>query len=92
MSLNPNPTRCGNCHTDNPPGADVCQNCGQPLTLAADAELLHGTPELIDDPRQYETDLIDEPAGNVIVGGMGGAPFLLPTEDTNPEPKPLGPR
>jgi hypothetical protein len=80
MSTNPNPTRCGHCGTDNPPGNDFCITCGQPLTLAADAELLHETPESVDDPRQYEQDYVDEPAGDVIVGGVGGAPFLLPTE------------
>jgi predicted amidophosphoribosyltransferase len=36
MSENPNPTVCGNCNTENPPGAEYCQECGEPLTLSAE--------------------------------------------------------
>lgn len=36
MSVNPNPTVCGNCKTENPPGAEYCESCGEPLTLSAD--------------------------------------------------------
>ena len=31
-----NPVTCGNCHTENAPGADFCSNCNQPLTQSAE--------------------------------------------------------
>ena len=40
MSGNPNPTVCGNCHTENEPGADVCVNCGEPLTRSAEEAIV----------------------------------------------------
>ena len=36
MSENPNPTVCGNCHTENPPNAEYCGGCGAALTLVAE--------------------------------------------------------
>ena len=30
-----NPITCGNCGTENPPDAQECQNCGEPLTRSA---------------------------------------------------------
>jgi hypothetical protein len=36
MSENPNPTVCGNCQTENPPGVEYCEGCGEPLTLTAE--------------------------------------------------------
>lgn len=30
-----NPTTCGNCHAENPPEAEFCAKCGQPLTASA---------------------------------------------------------
>ena len=36
MSENPNPTVCGNCHTENPPNAEYCSGCGAALTLVAE--------------------------------------------------------
>lgn len=77
MSENPNPTRCGNCGTENPPGQEFCLNCHAPLTLAADPGVLEGTPE-------------EEMPGGVVVAGMGGAPIpvsgdvLDPDEDAPP--------
>lgn len=53
MSENPNPTRCGRCGTVNPPNAEVCGGCGAPLTMAAAAGALDGTPEAEDEPREY---------------------------------------
>jgi len=40
MSGNPNPTVCGNCQTENEPGADFCSNCGQPLTRSAEEAMI----------------------------------------------------
>ncbi len=36
MAENPNPTVCGSCKTENPPGAEYCESCGEPLTLSAE--------------------------------------------------------
>jgi hypothetical protein len=64
MSENPNPTVCGNCKTENPPGAEYCEACGEPLTLSAelgDSEP-GGVPELgvpLDFPEA--TDPSEEP-------------------------------
>lgn len=35
-----NPVTCGNCGTENPPDADACANCGQPLTRSAQEGML----------------------------------------------------
>lgn len=35
-----NPVVCGNCQTENPAGADVCENCGAPLTRSAESGLV----------------------------------------------------
>ena len=35
--LKPNP--CNNCHTVNPPTANFCLKCGQPVTIAAKEKL-----------------------------------------------------
>jgi hypothetical protein len=34
--LTENPVTCGHCQTENPPGADFCNNCNQPLTQSAE--------------------------------------------------------
>ena len=34
--MSDNPVTCGNCKTENDPGADTCANCGQPLTRSAE--------------------------------------------------------
>ena len=85
MSENPNPTRCGNCGTDNPPGQEFCLNCHAPLTLTADAAVLDETPEALDNPATYDTDAAATP-GTVLLGGMGGGPAYIPTEPLDPEP------
>lgn len=84
MSENPNPTRCGNCGTENPPGQEFCIRCHAPLTLAADAAVLGGTPEVEDEARRYEQPAEEEP-GVVVMGGMGGMPIPVPTEAIDPE-------
>lgn len=85
MSENPNPTRCGNCGTENPPGQDFCNRCHAPLTLAADATALEGTPEAEDEARRYETVRGDGTPGVVVMGGMGGPPIPVPAETIDPE-------
>jgi ribosomal protein L40E len=35
----PNPTTCGNCGTENPTDAEVCQGCGLPLIRSGGEEL-----------------------------------------------------
>jgi hypothetical protein len=85
MSENPNPTRCGNCGTDNPPGQEFCLSCHAPLTLAADAAALDETLEAEDEPRTYEPEgAVDRP-GAVLMGGMGGPPIPVPAETIDPE-------
>ena len=54
MSENPNPTRCGRCGTDNPPGQEFCVSCHAPLTLTAGADALGETPEAQDELRRVE--------------------------------------
>lgn len=34
--MSDNPVTCGNCQTENEPGADFCSNCGLPLTRSAE--------------------------------------------------------
>jgi zinc-ribbon domain len=86
MSENPNPTRCGNCGTENPPGQEFCIHCHAPLTIAADAEALEESPETEDEPRQYEPGGAADSPGVVLMGGFGGAPIPVPTETIMPEP------
>lgn len=86
MSENPNPTRCGNCGTENPPGQEFCISCHAPLTLAADADALDETLEAEDEPRSYEPEGAVERPGVVLMGGMGGPPIPVPTETIAPEP------
>jgi hypothetical protein len=78
VSENPNPTRCGACGTVNPPGAEVCATCGAPLTITADPDALAGTPEALDNPAQYDADVAESTPGTILVGGMGGAPHVMP--------------
>jgi hypothetical protein len=85
MSENPNPTVCGNCGTENPPGQDFCLKCHAPLTLSADPTVLEGTPEAPDELRRLEGG-DDEPPGSVVVGGLGAAPIVMPTESLDPDP------
>ena len=86
MSENPNPTRCGNCGTENPPGQEFCVRCHAPLTLAADAVALAGTPEAEDEPRSYEPEGEVGSPGVVLMGGMGGPPIPVPLETVEPDP------
>lgn len=37
--MSTNETRCSNCGTVNPPGADTCAGCGRPLTASAESAL-----------------------------------------------------
>lgn len=37
--MSANPTVCGNCGTENPPGTDECVKCGMPLTRSGGQEL-----------------------------------------------------
>lgn len=80
MSENPNPTRCGNCGTMNPPGQEFCINCHAPLTRAAEGDALAGTPEAVDEPRRLEVPAED---GTTMADPTGGGP--LPTEGIPPE-------
>jgi hypothetical protein len=88
MSENPNPTRCGNCGTDNPPGQEFCITCGQPLTLTADAALLGESPERVDEPGSHEGERDDAVLGIPMIGGLGGAPLLMRTEENDQEQAP----
>jgi hypothetical protein len=90
MSENPNPTRCGNCGTMNPPGQEFCISCHLPLTLSADPTVLEGTPEAEDEPRQYDSGGAIDTPDVVVMGGMGGAPIAVPTESLalDPDPRP----
>jgi len=86
MSENPNPTRCGNCGAENPPGQEFCIKCGVPLTISGDPTVLEGTPEAEDEMRRYEEGAEVERPGVVLMGGFGGAPIPVPTEMIDPEP------
>jgi uncharacterized OB-fold protein len=90
MSENPNPTRCGNCGTMNPPGQEYCASCHAPLTLAAGAVALEGTPEAKDEARRYEAAPEPETPEVVVMGGLGGAPIPVPAEriDLDPDAPP----
>lgn len=85
MSENPNPTRCGNCGTDNPPGQELCVRCHAPLTVVGDAALLDRAPEALDDPAQYDTGAAGEGPDAVVMGGMGGAPIPVPAKSLEPD-------
>jgi predicted amidophosphoribosyltransferase len=50
MSENPNPTVCGNCHTENPPNAEYCNGCGAALTLVAEQAQLEPDASVRQDP------------------------------------------
>ncbi|HKG27216.1 MAG TPA: zinc-ribbon domain-containing protein [Thermomicrobiales bacterium] len=89
MSENPNPTRCGNCGTVNPPGQEFCISCHAPLTIAADAAALEETPEGEDEIRREESGREDVLPEVVIMGGMGGAPIPVPSESVAPDAAPL---
>jgi uncharacterized OB-fold protein len=86
MSENPNPARCGNCGAENPPGREVCIECGAPLTISADPTALEGTPEAPDELRRYEEGAEEERPGVVLMGGFGGAPIPVPTQVIDPKP------
>lgn len=91
MSENPNPTTCGTCGTENPPGQEFCRECQAPLTISADAAALEPTPEAQDEPRHYAPGGdADMPEGG-LVAGIGGAPISVPTErrDREPDEPPL---
>jgi ribosomal protein L40E len=45
----PNPTTCGNCGTENPTDAEVCQGCGLPLTRSGGEELRERDEAQIED-------------------------------------------
>jgi uncharacterized OB-fold protein len=87
MSENPNPTRCGNCGTMNPPGQEWCVRCRAPLTLTASAASLEGTPEMADEGRRSEPNGGTGPPEVVVVGGPGGAPIPVTTEALDLDPK-----
>lgn len=84
MSDNPNPTRCGNCGTLNPPGQEYCVNCHAPLTLAADRAAVQETPEAEDELRELEAPEVDAAeAGDLDRTGGGPLPAsaeALPVE------------
>jgi hypothetical protein len=86
MSENPNPTRCGRCGTDNPPGQEFCLTCHAPLTITADVEALNETPEAEDGLKLHEAGDATDAPGVVLMGGMGGPPIPVPTERIDPEP------
>jgi hypothetical protein len=56
MSGNPNPTVCGNCHTENPPNSEYCRECGAALTLVAEQALIER------DTAESQDPLFDTPA------------------------------
>lgn len=56
-----NPITCGNCGTENPPDAQECQNCGEPLTRSAQEGMME----------QEEA----QAEGGVYGIGEGDAPF-----------------
>ena len=85
MSENPNPTRCGNCGTMNPPGQEFCVHCHAALTLPAANEALEQTPESAEELRQVEAEVGETQERPVVVmGGIGGAPIPMPTESLDP--------
>lgn len=79
MSGNPNPTKCGNCGTENPPNQEFCRSCQAPLTISADADALEPALETPDEPSNFAGGGGDMPESG-IVGGIGGAPISVPTE------------
>lgn len=85
MSENPNPTRCGNCGTVNPPGQEFCIKCHAPLTLVADGDALAGTPEAPDELRHLENPDVDEPPEMTSLGSASGGLIPTPTEPGPPE-------
>jgi hypothetical protein len=86
MSENPNPTRCGNCGTLNPPGQEFCIKCDAPLTLTAGAAALEGMPEIPDELKGTEGGRADAVPEMIVMGGMGGAAIPVPAEPGEPEP------
>ena len=86
MSENPNPTKCGNCGTENPPGQEFCRGCHAPLTIAADAEALEPTPEGQDEPERYATGGDEAVPEGGLMGSPGGATFQVPTEKLDQDP------
>jgi len=82
-AANLNPTRCGTCGTENPPGQEFCIKCHTPLTITADAAVLDETPEDLDNPAQYDPDTADNTPSTILIGG---APIPVPTERIDPEP------
>ena len=81
MSENPNPTRCGNCGTMNPPGEEFCVKCQAPLTITGDADVLDQTPEALDEPASYAPERAEDTPDVVVMGGLEP----MPTEDVGSE-------
>jgi len=75
-----NPITCGNCQTENPPDAQFCVNCGQPLTQSAE-EGLRENIEAQDRPSLFGpgpgtpgTGVVG--AGGFVPAGGIGAPLV----------------
>ena len=86
MSENPNPTTCGTCGTENPPGQEFCRNCQAPLTISADADVIEPTPEGEDEPQRYAAGGDEDVPQGGLMGGPGGAAFQVPTERLDQDP------
>jgi hypothetical protein len=80
MSENPNPTKCGNCGTLNPPGQEFCRECHAPLTISADADALEPTPEAQEEPRRFADEGGEDVPEAGLMGGLGGEPIPMPAE------------
>jgi hypothetical protein len=73
MSENPNPTVCGKCHTENPPNAEYCRECGKALTLAAEEGSIERDAAQRQDPL-LDSTTPDDPG----LGATGSNPRTVP--------------
>ena len=67
-----NPVTCGNCGTENPPGADTCKECGLPLTRSADEAIV----------ASEEAQAQGTVSANPLTGQPGVANSYVPNTDT----------
>ena len=75
--MSTNPIRCGNCGTDNPPGADTCRKCGKPLTLSADEALRAEIAE------ENDEGLLAAREDSTSMGTAGPGTPVVPPRPTN---------
>jgi hypothetical protein len=82
MSLNT--ITCGNCQTENPPDAEFCIECGQPLTQSAE-EGIRENIEASDSPSLFGHGAgAVVGAGGVIPAGGLGQPVIVPGDVPDP--------